>query len=85
MQHPSEIYKYLHANHELIRNQVQCISLLFLLVTLNTDMSVGFTLSIFDALRNLVPFVQFEKREKQPWMSVTFSKVTGFNLQLNSN
>ena len=31
-----------------------------------------------DALRDLVPFVQFKKREMHPWMSFTFSKVTGF-------
>ena len=30
-----------------------------------------------DALRDLVPFVQFKKREKHPWRSVTFSKVAG--------
>ena len=30
----------------------------------------------------LVSFAQFKKREKQPWMSVTFGKVAGFNLQL---
>ena len=30
-----------------------------------------------DTLRDLVPFVQFKKRAKQPWRSVTFSlKVT---------
>ena len=31
-----------------------------------------------DALRNLVPFVQFKKREKQPWMSkpATLLKLT---------
>ena len=29
-----------------------------------------------DALRELVPLVQFKKREKHPWRSVTFSKVT---------
>ena len=29
-----------------------------------------------DALPDLVPFVQFEKREKQPWKSVTLLKVT---------
>ena len=29
------------------------------------------------ALRDLVPFVQFKKREKHPWRSVTFSKVAG--------
>ena len=28
-----------------------------------------------DALYDLVPFVQFKKREKHPWESVTFSKV----------
>ena len=33
-------------------------------------------------LRNLVPFEQFQKREKHPWRSVTFSKVAGFSLQL---
>ena len=33
---------------------------------------------ICDALRDLVPFVQFKKREKHPWRSVTFSKVAGF-------
>ena len=28
---------------------------------------------ICDALRDLVPFAQFEKREKHPWRSVNFS------------
>ena len=26
---------------------------------------------IYDALRDLVPFIQFKKREKHPWKSVT--------------
>ena len=30
---------------------------------------------ICDALRDLVPFVQFKKREKHPWRSASFSKV----------
>ena len=30
-----------------------------------------------DAMRDLVPFVQFKKREKHPWRSVTFNKVVG--------
>ena len=33
--------------------------------------------NICDALRDLVPFVQFKKREKHPWRSVNFSKVAG--------
>ena len=33
-------------------------------------------MSIFDALHDLVPFVQFEKRKKHPRKNVTFSKVT---------
>ena len=35
------------------------------------------------ALRDLVPFAQFKKREKNPWRSVTFSKAAGVSLQLN--
>ena len=30
-----------------------------------------------DALRDLVPFIQFKKCEKHPWRSVNFSKVAG--------
>ena len=35
-------------------------------------------LNVCDALRDLVPFVQFKKREKHPWRSDNFSKVAGF-------
>ena len=35
-----------------------------------------------DVLRNLVPFVQFKKREKHSWRSVNFSKVAGLKLTL---
>ena len=31
--------------------------------------------NICDALRNLVPFVQFKKRQKHPWRSVNFDKL----------
>ena len=34
-------------------------------------------LIICDDLHDLIPFVQFKKREKHPWWSVTFSKVAG--------
>ena len=37
---------------------------------------------ICDALCDLVPFVQFKKREKHPWRSVNFNKVAGFSLKL---
>ena len=30
---------------------------------------------IYGALRDLLPFVQFNKREKYPWRSVNFTKV----------
>ena len=33
---------------------------------------------ICDVLRDLVPFVQFKKREN-PWRSVNFSKVAGLS------
>ena len=34
-----------------------------------------------DALHDLVPFVQFKKREEHPWRSVTSSKAAGFRLE----
>ena len=37
------------------------------------------TNKICDALRDLVAFVQFKKREKHPWRSINFSKVSGFS------
>ena len=37
-----------------------------------------------DAMRELVPFVLFKKREKHIWKSDTFSKVADKNLQLYS-
>ena len=33
--------------------------------------------NLSNALRDLVPFVQFKKREKHPWRSVTLIKVAG--------
>ena len=42
----------------------------------------SFINSICDALRDLVSFAQFKKREKHPWRSVNFSKFAGFSLQL---
>ena len=35
-------------------------------------------------LRDLVPFVQFKKREKHPWRSATFSKVPGYFTKSNT-
>ena len=32
-----------------------------------------------DGLHELVPLVQFKKREKHPWKSFTFNKVAGSN------
>ena len=37
----------------------------------------GFSMCLCDASRDLVPFVQLKKLEKQPWRSVTINKVTG--------
>ena len=34
---------------------------------------------ICDALHNLVPFVQFKKRKKHPWMSFIFSRTEAYN------
>ena len=37
-----------------------------------------------DALLDLVPHVQFKKREKRPWRSVTFNKVADFTVSNTS-
>ena len=42
-------------------------------------------LTICDALRDLVPFVQFKEHEKHPWRSVDFSKVAGFTYPLKTS
>ena len=39
---------------------------------------LSFLDAICGALRDLVPLVQFKKREKHPWRSFNFSKVAGF-------
>ena len=41
------------------------------------DIQVKLQFLICDALRDLVPFVQFKKHEKHPWRGVNFSKVAG--------
>ena len=38
-----------------------------------------------DALRDLVPFAQFKKREKHLWRSANFSKVVGLSVELYYN
>lgn len=35
--------------------------------------------SIYDALHDVIPFVQFEKFEKRPWSNFTSTKVAHFN------
>ena len=45
-------------------------------------MSFNVSRVICDALRDLVAFIQFKKREKHTWSSVNFSKVVDFSLQL---
>ena len=39
---------------------------------------------ICDVLRDLVSFVQFKKREKHPWRSITLSKVAGYLYNLKN-
>ena len=43
-------------------------------------MSIYIYIYIYDALRHLVPFLQFKKSGKHPWRSVTLSKVVSFRL-----
>ena len=58
-----KLYAKLHMDIKL-PNNVLIITLAFIIVC--------------DAMRDLVLFVQFKKREKHPWRSVTFSNVLLF-------
>ena len=42
-----------------------------------SDIAQDLRMLIRDALCDFLPFVQFKKREKHPWRSVTFNKVAG--------
>ena len=53
------------------------LDILPVLQSLATKLRNGF---LWEALRHLVLFAQFNKREKHSWRSVTFSKVVGFSL-----
>ena len=46
----------------------------------NNVLSILSYIFLCDALHNLVPFVQVKKSKKQPWMSVTFNKVSGWSI-----
>ena len=52
---------------------------LILNIVLVSIVSIGSMHAVFsqicDALSDLVPYVQFKKREKNPWRKFTFSKV----------
>ena len=37
-------------------------------------------MDLFSKIVVMVPFVQFKKRGKHPWRSVTFSKVAGYQI-----
>ena len=68
----------LNNDHIVIFQQKKTRTRDFLWVTWN------FSLKLLScgALRDLVPFVQFKRREKHPWTSVTFSNAAGFSLQV---
>ena len=67
-----------HLRQSLFFNKVAGLGLIYRL-----HLRYIFTFShrnICDTMRDLVLFEQFKKREKHPWMSITFSKVAGFRL-----
>ena len=47
------------------------------LVIKNASLQFCYLIQTCDALRDLVPFAQFKKREKHPWRRVTFIKISG--------
>ena len=48
--------------------------------TLLPNLKLRSRTQLCDALSDLVPFVQFKKREKHPWRGVNFSKAAAFSI-----
>ena len=66
-------FEFIRANHLFNGHQSICSKVLFFPPLTPLSAIMG----ICDALHDFIPFVQFKKREKHPWRSVTFSKVAG--------
>ena len=65
-----ELFNPLSANsHKIANNSSNCLKL-FLQKAQYSGFKCG-------ALRDLISFVQFKKREKHPWRTVNFSKLAG--------
>ena len=63
-----------HVTLDIFQN-VACVSIYVQIKTLHGNRIVQYFQNyICGALRDLVTFVQFKKREKQQWRSVSFSK-----------
>ena len=58
---------------------ISTMKMIILIQSLTNEILIEliFNSQICDALRDLVPFEQFKKRENHPWTSVTLSKVAG--------
>ena len=52
-----------------------CFFCSFSMYTFKQTFRYNTKMSTCDALRNLASIVQFKKRQRHPWRSVTFSKV----------
>ena len=68
------LHRKIDLNLHLEKRTSKTVNLLNVTETYSINIVV---LLICDVLRGLVPFVQFKKREKHPWRSVTCSKVAG--------
>ena len=53
-----------------------CLHSKFFYLSTASRITLSFVVNIKIALRNLVPFAQFKKRDKKPWRTVTFSKIS---------
>ena len=60
--------------------QVQISKSYGFIINTHYEQRMSIYIYIYDALRHLVPFLQFKKSGKHPWRSVTLSKVVSFRL-----
>ena len=68
------------ASSASFRNSVYLISSLAIAWIIFSLLGIISIFHYCGAVRDLIQFAQFKKREKHPWRSVTFSKVAGWSL-----
>ena len=74
---------WIHSVNPFLNIQICFQEILYIKSFKNFHSEIIRIISIWDPLCDLVPLVQFKKREKHPWRNLSFSKVVDWNVWLH--